>query len=113
MGKTIVYRKATRDRLIELLERIGYKVTNQSTDGTWKLIRTPESTPTDYWVFSDRLEHKLDDSRGGMYFYYSDCVFELMDSETVCVRGKNAKSLFVMFHNFKSHQTKPNEAEVK
>lgn len=106
MNRTIRYRKATRERLIELLEKIGYKVTRQSTDGTWMLVRLPDGTSTDYWIFSDRIEHRLDDNRGGAYFSFKECVFLLDGDETVCVMSKLSKSssIFVQFHNFKAHK---------
>lgn len=110
MSKTIVYRKATRERLIELLERIGYKVTKQSTDGTFMLVRLPDKTLTGYWIFSDRVEHRLNDFRGGASFYFKDVRFELMDGQTVCISGTQNKSLFLQFHNFKPN---PNNLEGK
>lgn len=106
MSKTIRYRKATRERLIELLERIGYKVTSQSSDGTWKLVRLPDGISTDYWIFSDRIEHQLPDNRGGSWFSFKDCYFTVDDKETVAVivKGLEHSSTFVQFHNFKAHR---------
>jgi len=115
MSKTIRYRKATRERLIELLERIGYKVTNQSTDGTWKLIRLPDGTSTDYWIFSDRIEHRLRDNRGGSYFNFKDCYFSLDDDTTVAVivSGLKGSPVFVQFHNFEAHRNRQREVNLE
>lgn len=104
MSKERHYRKVTRERLIEQLELIGYIVTNQSSDGAYKLLRYPDKKTTDYWLFNDRLEHRLDDNRGGAYFHYKDCKL-ICDDETICIMAKtDGKSVFAQFHNFKSHQ---------
>ena len=101
MSKPITYRKVTRERFIELLERIDYKVTKQSSDGTHMLIRLPNGKPTDYWLFLGSLEHRLDDFRGGSYFKYEQCKL-LFKHDTVALIDKNSKSesIFVQFHNF-------------
>lgn len=106
MSKTIRYSKATKARLIELLERLGYKVTSQSTDGTWTLVRLPDGTPTDYWIFNDHIEHKMNDHRGGAYFYFDDCTFLFEGEDTVSVIAKNTatNSIFLSFHNFEAHR---------
>lgn len=98
-------KELTRDSLIAALEHIGYKVTNQSTGGLWRLLRLPDGTSTDYWIFGERIEHKLDDHRGGSYFNYADCLLEA-DDETVAVICKAApnSTVFVQFHNFASHK---------
>jgi len=96
------YNKTTRDRLIQLLESIGYKVTNQSSDGSYKLVRLPDSNDsTEYWIFEDRIEHRLKNYRGGSTFYFNDCFFELdKESPTVSVVAKNNKGCFISLHNF-------------
>jgi hypothetical protein len=104
MSKEITYRKASRERLKELLERIGYKVTNQSTSGSHKLIRLPDGTSTGYWLMNDRVEHKLDNFRGGSDFHYKECVFKF-SGDTVNVVAKNSPSIYLSFHNFKSHES--------
>lgn len=100
--RVIRYRKATRDRLEELLVKIGYSVTKQSTDGTWRLIRLPDrGASTEYWIFSDRIEHRMKDYRGGSTFYFDDCFFELdIESPTVSIVAKDNKGCFLSFHNF-------------
>lgn len=105
MIRRILYRKATPERLKELLGRIDFKVTNQSTDGSWRLIRLPNGKSTGYWVLNDRVEHRLDDFRGGASFYFRDCVFEDDQEGTISIlaKGKNP-GIFLSFHNFKSHE---------
>ena len=49
MSKERHYRKVTRERIIEQFELIGYKVTRQSTDGTYMLLRYPDGESTEYW----------------------------------------------------------------
>ena len=101
----IVYRKATRGRFIELLGRIGYRVSKQSSDGTYMLIRLPESDEsTGYWLFKDSLEHKLADFRGGAAFFFKDCNLEDDKRGTITIIGKTNKSIFCSFHNFKSNE---------
>ena len=100
--KTIVYRKVTRERFIELLGRIGYRVSRQSSDGSYMLIRLPESDEsTGYWLFRDSLEHKLDNFRGGAAFFFKDCNLEDDRQGTITIIGKTNKSIFCSFHNFK------------
>jgi hypothetical protein len=107
MSKTIRYRKATRERLVELFERIGYKVTDQSSDGTWKLLRLPDGTATNYWIFTDAIRHELPDNRGGSCLSFSDCYFAIDDNETVAiiVKGSKHNSTYAQFHNFKAHRS--------
>lgn len=103
MSKTVRYTKTTRARLIELLERIGWSVRRASTDGTFRRIHDVNNKFTGYWIIGDyecRIEHRIEDFQGGLSFYLKDCIFELMDGETVCIVGKNDKSLFISFHNF-------------
>jgi len=96
----------TKERLVEALKCLGYKVTNQSTDGTWTLIRLPDGISTQYWIFDDRIEHRLDDHRGGSWFGFKDCFLLKDDDETVAIVLKNSPnhSTFIQFHNFKSHR---------
>ena len=106
MAKTRRIRKVTREKLIKLFEEIGYKVTRQSTDGHWMLLRLPDGTSTQYWLFSDCIEHKMDDFRGGAYFSYSDCdaIIDLEPkAHTVSLIAKGSKNsgVFVSFHNFR------------
>jgi len=101
MSKIIRYRKTTRERLIELFERIGYKVTKQSTDGSWRLLRLPDGTSTDYWIFPDHIEHRFKDYRGGSAFYFDGCFFEITDNHTVAIVAKSDEDIYLTFHNFK------------
>lgn len=103
MERAIRYRKTNRKRLIELFERIGYKVTKQSTDGTYMLLRLKDNVSSQYWLFEDRIEHRLPDFVGGAYFFYKDCIFEIQGN-TVNVFAKDNPSVFLQFTN---HDYKP------
>jgi len=99
--REITYRKVTRERFIELLGRIGYRVTRQSSDGFYQLIRPAGvDTSIGYWLLPDHLEHRLDDFRGGSYFYYKECLLKDNQMGTISLVAKNNPSVFVSFHNF-------------
>lgn len=105
--KRIRYTKATVERLTELLERIGWQVQKASTDGSYKRIHLPNGKFSGYWIKGIgevRIEHDLDDFRGGITFYLKDCFFEMLGQDTVCIVGKVNKSLFISFNNFKDHR---------
>lgn len=113
------YSKTTRERLIALVESIGWSVRNASTDGSWKRFHLPNGTFSGYWLYGDsdvRIEHRIDDFRGGVTFYLKDCFFE-SDGSTVSIVGKENKSLFISFHNFDTHTKRndlqPSDSETK
>lgn len=94
----------TRETLILAFEHIGYKVTDQGAGGLRGLLRLPDGTPTEYWVFADHMEHSLAGFHGGTYLSYKDCVLKA-DDATVAIVSKNTpgNGVFIQFHNFKDH----------
>lgn len=100
----------TRDKLIKAIEGLGYKVTNQSSDGTYKLVRTPSGESTGYWLFGDRIEHRYDPGDGVSivsYFNYSDC-FALIEENSLSVIVKNIEhhGVFITLFNFNTSAPK-------
>lgn len=96
--------KLTKEKLIKLIEDFGYKTTSQSSDGTYTLIRTPDGTKTDYWLFPDRIEQKADyDNRftSCSYFNYLDCFALVEDNSlSIIVKGIKHHGVFIIFFNY-------------
>lgn len=104
MSKRRRFTVINRPKLIKLLEEFGYKITSQSSDGTYMLIRTPDDESTGYWLFSDRLEHRAEFPNHVSicsYFSYEDCFVIIEENSlSVIVKGIKNSGVFAMFFNF-------------
>lgn len=98
----------TKDKLIKLFEDFGYKTTSQSSDGTYTLLRYPDNSSTNYWLFSDRIEHKdehKDDNNHAStcsYFAYKDCFIRIGETSlSIVANAGETHGVFAMFFNYR------------
>lgn len=102
--------KINKDKLIKLFEDFGYKTTSQSSDGTYTLLRYPDNTSTNYWIFSDRIEHRdehLDDDNHTStcsYFSYKDCFVKIGNTSlSIIAKAGTTHGVFAIFFNYANH----------
>lgn len=106
----------TKEKLIKLFEDFGYKTTSQSSDGTYMLLRYPDGISTNYWIFSDRVEHRdehRDDDRNTStcsYFSYKDCFVKIGNTSlSIIANAGTTHGVFAMFFNYKQPKEQSND----
>lgn len=97
-------KETKRQKLVRLLKSIDYSIFDHGCEH-W-FIYTDKNECTNYFLRGEsdvRLEQRLEDNKGGVTFYLKDCVIEYVGDkkDTVVVRPKRNKSVFIMFNNFK------------
>lgn len=97
-------KETKRQKLTRLLESIGWSLGDHGCNHYY--IYDHNQNCTGYFLYGEvdtRVAHYLKDSLGGVTFYLKDCVIEYVGDkkDTVVVRPKKNKSVFIMFNNFK------------
>lgn len=100
--------KATKENLIQCLEKIGWSVRDHGCDHLF--IYNHKKVNTHWYIYFDRIE--LDDHVGSFdetpacVFYFKNCYLQWLPSKekrktTICLTAKGTnKSVFLFFANY-------------
>ena len=96
----------TKEQIEEYLNKIGWKLRHFGCEHYYFI--SPRGRNSRWLFYYDRIEQEsVDfDKTPAVCFYLKDCAMVMIDDDCVCIGGKDNKSIFVQFRNYKIKKEK-------